>query len=127
MVTLKKAFQKEESLSSSTWAPEKVRGLIASLNKKLENKILGDIQKDIEQLASVEDSQISLKEETLITDCLGILKTLELDPNPDLSSNCFYQSLMKTVRMIELKNEDKQTISSDLSTNLIQMINTINS
>ena len=65
-MTLKKQFKKEEALSNSTWAPEKVRGLIASLNKKLENKILNDIQKDIENLSKTNDSEISLKEQSII-------------------------------------------------------------
>jgi hypothetical protein len=126
VVTLKKQFKKEEGLTNSKWAPEKVRGLIASLNKKLENKILSDIQKDIEALNNNSETKVSIQEEGIITDCLGILKTLELDPNPNLSENCFYQSLMKTIRMIELNQKDKVSLSSDLSTNLIQMINTIN-
>ena len=125
-MTLKKQFQKEETLTSSKWAPEKVRGLIASLNKKLETKILNDISKDIETLNQNSEQEISVQEQEIITDCLGILKTLELDPNPDLSGNCFYQSLMKTIRMIELNQKDLGTLSSDLSTNLIQMIKTIN-
>lgn len=125
-MTLKKEFRKEEELSSSKWAPEKVRRLISALNKKLEHKILKDIQTDLEALNKDTEAQVSLQEQGILTDCLGILKTLELDPNPDLSENCFYQSLMKTIRMIELDQEDPSTLSSDLSTNLIQMINTIN-
>ena len=123
MCGLKNQLKKEETLSDMKWVPQKMRDLIKTLNQKLHTKILSDINPDISNLQINASTQISANEIQIVTDCLGILKTLEVDNGFDLSKNCFYQSLMKTMRVID----PNDTLVSDLSTSLIHAVQSFNS
>ena len=122
---LKSQLQEEQAQNETTWAPDKVRGLISALNMKLESKILTDVQKDMElHFLDSKTGSLGQEEKQIIANCLGLLKSLKLNKNMDLSSNCFYQSLMKTIRMAQLGTQE--SLASDLSTSLIQVIKSLN-
>ena len=116
---LRKNFESELQHNENKWAREQVRHLVRSLDDLLNSQITKDVADDLTKAGIPLNSPLI----PTIRSCLGLLKSIENEGDPDLGSNRFYLDLMQGVKEESGKDETEANgVDVELSTALIHMI-----
>ena len=122
---IKKEIKKEINDDKKDWIKNELDIILASLNKKLERKVLKDVETDLEESFDKFDLGVlkiynnivvkdnlhhekkvrKLKVEDLVKDCLGLLKCLKVEGDVDMAENRFYLRTLKRISEVFPENE----------------------